>query len=464
MTQFEGSVSSRTDRIPLTFAGKTPNFYGFNEALDSNISSTAVKTRVTDLAIFGGPPAFDSALYVGRPNIGDRAALLERINDVLERNWLTNDGPCLKELEQRIRQLVDVRHCVALCNATIGLELTAKVLDLSGEVILPSFTFIATAHALRWLGITPVFCDVDPATQNLDPRRVEELITERTSAVIGVHVWGRPCDVDAIVDLTQRRGLKLLFDAAHAFGCSYKGRMIGGFGNAEIFSFHATKFINSFEGGAIVTNDDGLAAKLRLARNFGFAGLDRVACLGTNAKMPEACAAMGLNSIASMDTFIEINRRNYDQYKREIAILPGVSLVLYDDCERNNYQYIVLEIDNEAAGLNRDTVEEILWAENVLARRYFYPGCHRMEPYCSEQPEAGAHLPQTERLVRRVLCLPTGSAVTPKHISVICALIEFILQHAAAVQERYSTGPILRHAWRSGSTQTSPTEQSLRIS
>jgi len=415
----------------------------------------AVKSRIEDLAIFGGPPAFREELHVGRPNIGERETFLQRVNDLLDRRWLTNDGPLLQEFERRICQLIGVKHCVALCNATIGLEVAVKTLDLSGEVILPSFTFISTAHGLRWLGITPVFCDVDPATHNIDPRRVEELITERTSAVIGVHVWGRPCDVDALVDRTHRHKLKLLFDAAHAFGCSHKGHMIGGFGNAEIFSFHATKFINSFEGGAIVTNDDDLAARLRLVRNFGFAGLDTVACLGTNAKMTEVCAAMGLNSIASMDTFIEINRRNYDQYKREIAMLPGISLALYDNGERNNYQYIVLEIDEKAAGLSRDALEELLWAENVLARRYFYPGCHRMEPYRTEQPDARARLPHTQRLVERVICLPTGSAVTSSDVSSVCAVIGFILNHAPEVRKRLSEKPIFRHPWRNTSGQIS---------
>ncbi|TLY37894.1 MAG: dTDP-4-dehydro-6-deoxyglucose aminotransferase, partial [Nitrospirae bacterium] len=162
-----------------------------------------MKSNLADLGIFGGTPEFDRDLHVGRPNIGDRQALLKRINDLLDRRWLTNDGPLLQEFEQRICQLIGVKHCVGVCNATIGLEILAKAIGLSGEVILPSFTFIATAHALRWHGVTPVFCDIDPATHNLDPGRVEELITGRTTAIIGVHVWGRPCNVDALADLAR---------------------------------------------------------------------------------------------------------------------------------------------------------------------------------------------------------------------------------------------------------------------
>ena len=154
-----------------------------------------------------------------------------------------------------------MRNVIAVCNATVGLEIAIRALPMTGEVIVPAITFIATAHALQWQQITPVFCDIDPATHMLDPAEVETLITARTSGILGVHVWGRPCDVDALQDIADRHGLHLMFDAAHAFGCSHRGRMIGGFGRAEVFSFHATKFFNSFEGGAIATNDDELATQ-----------------------------------------------------------------------------------------------------------------------------------------------------------------------------------------------------------
>ena len=332
--------------------------------------------------------------------------------------------------------------------ALFGLEILAKAIGLSGEVILPSFTFIATAHALRWHGVTPVFCDIDPATHNLDPWRVEELITGRTTAIIGVHVWGRPCNVDALADLARHHNLKLLFDAAHAFGCSHTGRMIGGFGNAEIFSFHATKFVNTFEGGAIVTNNNELAARLRLMRNFGFAGLDTVTSLGTNGKMSEVSAAMGLTSLESLEEFVTVNYRNYKEYQQQLADVPGISLSTFDEDEKCNYQYVILEIDEDAMGITRDQLDDILWAENVLTRRYFYPGCHQMEPYRTDDPQAGLRLSQTERLGKRVLCLPTGSAVTSNEISAICALIEFIVEHAEALKERLSMKTNLRHPWR----------------
>ncbi|MEP6708855.1 MAG: DegT/DnrJ/EryC1/StrS family aminotransferase [Verrucomicrobiota bacterium] len=405
----------------------------------------AVKSRIEDLAIFGGPPAFGEELHVGRPNVGQREAFLERVNDLLDRRWLTNDGPYLKQLEQRISQLVEVRHCVAVCNATVGLEIAIKAAGLAGEVIIPSFTFIATAHALEWQQITPVFCDINPVTHNLDPSRVERLITERTTGIIGVHLWGRPSDVEALQDIASRHKLKLLFDAAHAFGCSYNGQMIGNLGNAEVFSFHATKVLNTFEGGAVVTNDDELAAKIRLMRNFGFAGYDIVSSLGTNGKMSEVSAAMGLTSLESFKEFVATNYRNYKEYRQQLAEVPGVSVLAYDQDEKRNYHYIVLEIDEGALGITRDQLDDILWAENVLTRRYFYPGCHRMEPYRTRCAQASLSLPETEKLAARVLCLPTGTAVGSDEITAICDIIKFVADQGSAVKERMLKQPLRHH-------------------
>lgn len=376
---------------------------------------------VLDEALFFAEP-----LHVGRPNIGNRERLLERINDILDRRWLTNNGPYVQELEQRISEFLGVKHCVAMCNGTVALEIAIRALGLHGEVIIPSFTFIATAHALQWQEITPVFCDVAPGTHHIDPARVEELITPRTTGVIGVHVWGQACDIEALTDIARRRGLKLMFDAAHAFACSYKGRMIGNFGDAEVFSFHATKFFNTFEGGAVVTNDDELADRLRFMRNFGFAGHDDVDYVGTNGKMTEICAAMGLTSLESLDEFITINYRNYKAYERELADIPGLKLFHYDESEKRNYQYIIVEVDEAEAGVSRDQLVEFLHAHNVLARRYFYPGCHRMEPYRSYFPHAGLLLPETEKLTQRVMSLPTGTAISQEDIRTICVILRLI--------------------------------------
>ena len=278
---------------------------------------------INDLAIKGAPPAFSVPLHVGRPNVGNRDALMRRINDMLDRRWFSNHGPFVQEFERKVETLLGVKHCIAICNGTVALEIATRALDFKGEVIVPSFTFIATAHALQWQEITPVFADIDPKTHNLDPASVEKMITPRTTGIMGVHLWGRPCDTAGLQAIADKHGLKLMFDASHAFACSHQGRMIGNFGECEVFSFHATKFFNTFEGGAVVTNNDELAEKIRLMKNFGFSGYDNVIYNGTNGKMTEVCAAMGLTGLESLDEFIKINRRNYHSYRDVLKDVPG---------------------------------------------------------------------------------------------------------------------------------------------
>ena len=390
------------------------------------------------LAILGGEPAFKDPLHVGRPNIGNRALFMEYANQMFDNRWLSNRGPFVKQFEQELGDFLGVKHCVAVCNATVALEIAIRALGMQGEVIVPSFTFIATAHSLQWQGITPVFCDIDPQTHNLDPRQVERLITPRTTGIIGVHLWGRPCDVDALQEIADAKNLKLLFDAAHAFGCSHRGRMIGNFGDVEVLSFHATKFFNTFEGGAITTNNDELAQRIRLMVNFGFAGYDNVIDIGTNGKMTEVCAAMGIVNLKSLDEFVEINRRNYRKYRQELDAIPGLSLIRYAESEKSNFQYMAVEVDSQITGISRDALLQTLHAENVLARRYFWPGCHRMEPYRSCFPNAYLTLPRTEEIAGRILVLPTGSTVGEKDIELICEILRVAVANAGTIHRRLS--------------------------
>jgi dTDP-4-amino-4,6-dideoxygalactose transaminase len=279
-----------------------------------------------DLAINGAPPAFDVPLHVGRPNIGDRETFLHHVSQIFDNQWLTNNGPMVQELERRIAAHLGVKHCVAICNGTIALEIAIRALHLEGEVIIPSWTFVATAHALYWQGITPVFADIDPATHNLDPEAVRRMITPRTSGIIGVHLWGRAAPVDELQAIADEHDLKLMFDAAHAFGSTYKGQTIGRFGACEVLSFHATKSFNTFEGGAVVTNDDELADTMRLMRNFGFRGYDNVIHPGINGKMVEVCAAMGLTNLDGHSRVIASNQRNHAAYTAALADIPGISV------------------------------------------------------------------------------------------------------------------------------------------
>jgi dTDP-4-amino-4,6-dideoxygalactose transaminase len=377
----------------------------------------------TELAILGGEPEFAEPLHVGRPNVGDTDKFLARVREVLDRRWLTNDGPYVREFEQRIAELTGVRHCVAMSNGTVALEIAGRALGLIDEVILPAFTFIATAHALMWQGIRPVFCDIDPRTHQIDPEAIEALINHRTSGILGVHLWGQPCDVDALTEIANRHGLPLMFDACHALGVETHGRRVGGYGACEIFSFHATKFLNTLEGGAVVTNDSQLAEKLRFMRNFGFSGEDRVAHLGTNGKMNEISAAMGLTLLEELDALIAINEASYRAYAREIESVPGLHVMEYPAGGRYNYQHVVMMVDEDEAGLVRDDVVAVLRAENVLARRYFYPGCHRMKPYAAMHEYASINLPVTDDIAARVIVMPTGPQLTDDSISLIGAIL-----------------------------------------
>lgn len=385
--------------------------------------------RLDDLAVFGGSPAFAQPRHVGRPNVGDRADLFERIEGALHRGWLANDGPLVAEFERRVAELLDVQHCVAASSATTALQLVARALGIEGEVVMPSFTFAGTAQALSWLGITPVFAEIDPATHNVDPVDVERAITSRTSAILAVHLWGRACDVDALQRIATRLGIPLVLDAAHALGCTHGGKPIGGFGRVEVFSFHATKIAGAGEGGVVATGDPDLARRIRLMRNFGFAGYDTVTEQGTNAKMPELSAALGLTSLDSLERFIAANRDNHAQYARELEDVPGLRMIDYPADERQNYHYVVAEVDDPRL---RDDLVAVLHAENVLARRYFAPGCHRMQPY-SRNP---VRLPATEALSDRVLVLPTGTAISYADIATICAIIRVAAEHAPQLSER----------------------------
>lgn len=381
----------------------------------------AIRSKA-DLAINGAPPAFAEPLHVGRPNIGNREAFLQRVNRILDNQWLTNNGPMVQEFERRIAQCLGVKHCVAMCNGTIALEIAIRALGLTGEVIVPSWTFVATAHALYWQGITPVFADIDPATHNLDTDAVRRMITPRTTGIIGVHLWGRAAPVDELQAIADEHGLKLMFDAAHAFGSTYKGQSIGRFGACEVLSFHATKAFNTMEGGAVVTNDDELAQAMRLMRNFGFKGYDNVIHPGTNGKMIEVCAAMGLANLDGFDDIVASNRRNHAAYKQALTGIPGVTLLDYDPAERNSHHYIVIEVD-ERCPARRDDIVAALHAENILARKYFWPGCHKMKPYRELFPHAGLMLEHTKQVAEKVVILPNGRGLNDHAVPAIRAIL-----------------------------------------
>ncbi len=362
-------------------------------------------------------------LHVGRPNIGNRAVFDSLVNEIFERRWFTNSGVVVRELEKRLEERLGVDHCVAVSNATVGLQVACQSMDLSGEVILPSFTFVATANAIVQAGLVPVFADVDPETHCLCPKDVESVVTEKTAAILGVHLWGTPCNPQRLAHIAERNDLKLFFDAAHAFHNTYRETAVGNFGNCEVFSFHATKFFNTFEGGMVATNDGVLAERIRKMINFGFDGPGSISCIGTNAKMSEISAAMGLSMLPCVDILASKNRRCYVTYREALQNVAGLKVYSIDSRNRSNFQYVVVEISEAEFGCSRDRVVEYLHDHRVYAKPYFHPGCHRLKPYRGAFALTGRQLPQTERLADCTLCLPMGGDITISEIKEVCSLI-----------------------------------------
>ena len=371
------------------------------------------------LAILGDSPRFlDNKLYVNRPTSPNKNHLFPLISKILASNRFTNDGPLTQQLEQKLAAYLGVSECILVANGTLGLQLVIKALNLKGEVIVPAFTFIATANALKWQGLTPIFCDIDPKTHNICPQHCEKLITPHTSAILGVHLWGRACNPSELHQLAQKHNLFLLFDAAHAFGCGDERQLIGNFGEAEVFSFHATKAFHTGEGGAITTNNKYLADKLRKMRSFGFIDYDKTECLGINTKMSELHAALGLANLDSLANSLEVNRNNHQLYSSLLSNIEGIDILQYK--KPHNFHYIVAEIQDNAP-LNRNELLQVLTQENIIARRYFYPGCHRMAPFGST--DSYSPLSNTDKLVEKILLLPGGANLTDYEIREVCNTI-----------------------------------------
>ena len=365
-------------------------------------------------AILGGEPAFKQPLHVGRPNLPDRKVFDKYVDQIFDSRWLTNNGPLVREFQEKLEEFLQVNHCIPICNGTIALELAERALGFKNEVVLPSFTFVATAHSLQWQKITPVFADIQKDDVTIDPAFIRRVLTPNTSGIIGVHVYGHPCNHQAIQEIAEERNIKVLYDAAHSFGCEVDGTPVATLGDASIFSFHATKFFNSFEGGAVATNDDGLAEQIRLMTNFGFAGnkKDKVDYLGTNGKMTEISAAMGLAMLESVESVREKNKENYGIYRNAFSNIEGIELIEPPASLTNhNWQYVIAKVNKEIFGLSRDSLIEALEAENILARRYFYPGCHWMHPYKKTYQDISLLLPNTDSLAEQVISFPTGQAI-----------------------------------------------------
>lgn len=396
-----------------------------------------IKTNVRELACLGGAPLFPDTLVLSKPISPNRREFFSRLRGVMDRHWYSNNGPLVREFEGRMAGFLGVRNAMAVCNATIGLQVVGRALELRGEVIMPAYTYAATPHSMAWLGLTPVFADVTKDTYTLDPEAVEPLITSRTAGILGVHLWGQTCDVAALEELGRKYGVPVFFDAAHAMGVTRQGRKVGGFGAAEVFSLHATKTLHAGEGGLITTNDDALADRIRLLRSMGTASGDEAGVIGTNAKMSELSAALGLSLLDQFGRGVEQNRQSYERYRRELRDVPGVSMRTIAASDAHNFHYVTIGIGRNEASLSRDEVLAVLRAEGVDARRYFYPGCHRIAPYAQggDLPAVIRRLPVTERAMAEALTLPGGHGVTYGSVRGICSAIRLSLAHARDVRE-----------------------------
>lgn len=387
-------------------------------------------------ALFGAAPALAQPLPVGQLYFPSWDRYEAAMRDIFDREYYTNHGPLAQRLEARLAERMKVRHVVCVTNATIGLVMACEALGLTGKVILPAFTFIATPQALSWTRLTPVFCDVDPATHQITAERIEPLIDADVSAILAVNLWGDACPAAPLQALADRHGIRLFFDSAHSMGCEVGGVPVGNFGDVEVFSFHATKVFSSAEGGCLCTNDDALAARLRNIRSSYGAGAAVDVVKTSNGRMSEAQAAIGLLNLDDFDAALVNNRLLFDRYRDGLRAIRGLSLYEPRHVSTTNYQYVVCEIDETAFGLSRDLLLGLLKAENIVARRYFHPGAHRSIPYVDELPQYVDALPETDRLNARLIQLPSGALVTETQIATICERIAAAQLHADAIRAR----------------------------
>lgn len=387
-------------------------------------------------ALLGGTPAFSKSLPVGQLYFPSWDRYEAAMRGIFERRWYTNQGPLTQQLEEKLQEFFGVKHAICVTNATIGLMMAAEALELSGKVLMPSFTFIASAQSLAWANVEPVFCDVDPESHQIAIDKLDALLDDHVSGIMGVHLWGSACNPDHLEKYAQSRGLKLYFDSAHAFGCEINNKKVAQFGSLEVFSFHATKILNATEGGCVCTNDDLLAARLRNIRSSYGAGKPVPVVKTSNGRMSEAQAAIALLSLEDFSGNRQKNESLFRMYKERLAPIRGLKLVEPSGVTLSNHQYVVCEVDDAAFGLSRDELLTVLKAENVNARRYFYPGTHRTIGFRENLSQIIERLPVTEQLCKSCIQLPIGARVDGVDVNAICEIIDETRRHAGLLKPR----------------------------
>jgi dTDP-4-amino-4,6-dideoxygalactose transaminase len=375
-------------------------------------------------AIAGGTPWFPEGVPVARPAVPDPEIVAEDVKKILASRMLTN-GAYVRELEARAAEYLGVRACVAVSSCTSGLMLVLRASDISGDVVTPSFTFAATAHAIAWNGLRPVFAEVDEGTLTLSPEAATHAIGVRTSAILATHTYGTPCDVEALEEQARRNGMRLFFDAAHAFGSRVGERNIGSFGDAEVFSLSPTKLLVAGEGGIIATNDDLLAERCRIGRDYANPGDYNCLFVGLNARMSEIHAALALRSFEGLESRIERRNGIARLYRRELDGIPGIRFPGPRDGDRSTYKDFTIVIDEDAFGMPADALRFALAGEGVDTRRYFSPAVHEMTAYRSLRGTNG-HMKKTESISASVLTLPMWDELTDDQVAGVAAALRRI--------------------------------------
>lgn len=389
-------------------------------------------------AALGGEPAFPEPLGLVRPALPNADALAGDVRAILARRVLTN-GPTVAELERRAADYLGVRHCVAVGSCTAGLMLVLRAAGLEGEVVVPSFTFVATAHAVAWNGLRPVFADVDPDTLTVDPSDAGAAAGPAASAIVATHVYGTPCAVESLARVAEERGLALFYDAAHAFG-SRRGQVpVGRFGAAEVFSLSPTKVLVAAEGGFVSTDDDELAERCRIGRDYANPGDYDARFVGLNARMSELHAALALRSLEGLDERIERRNGLAAAYRGALEDVPGVDHPAVSDGDRSTFKDLTVMVDPEGFGLDAAALGQALKAEGVDTRRYYAPPVHRQQAY---RHAATRDLPVTDRAAARVLTLPLWSEMTESQVGRVGEAVRRIQRHAGRVADQVAGGRV----------------------
>lgn len=374
-----------------------------------------------------------STVFVTRPTLPPLPDFEALLREIWESRWLTNEGTFHRSLESRLAEFLGVEHVNAFCNGTIALMVALQALRInSGEVITTPFTFPATPHVLFWNHITPVFCDIEERTFSLDPARIEQFIGSETRAILPVHVYGIPSDVDAIQRIADRHGLHVIYDAAHAFGVRYRGRSLASYGDMAMLSFHATKLFSTLEGGALVTKTQALAERVRSLRNFGISDEETVIAPGINGKMNELQAAFGLLHLQMVAREIDNRRKLTEEYRRGLHGVPGLALLQEIPDLEHNYSYFPVVINPDLFGMTRDDVYAFLKTCNIVTRKYFFPLCSDYPCYSSLPSARPENLPVAHRLTARVLCLPIYGELPEETVRTICLLMRELHREATA--------------------------------